>query len=240
MALKFEVLKENDKKIVLHVKGASASMLNAIRRTILNDLPAFAIEEVTFFENNSAMFNEYLAHRLGLIPLTFDEEVSADSKITFSLDAQGPTTVYSKDLKSTDEKIKVAKEHIPIIKLVDGQNLRLEAVAISGLPLAHAKFQGAFCVFNAFPVLKSKTKKAQEDAANGRFKHLIDASGKLLAPERCEITIAGGDEDVWFEPKEGEYTLTVESFNAQKPKEILQRALAILESKAQDAEKKLK
>lgn len=240
MAIKFEVLKENDKKMVLHVKGANAALLNGIRRTILNDLPAFAVEEVTFFENNSAMFNEYLAHRIGLIPLTFDEEVSADSKITFSLDAQGPTTVYSKDLKSTDEKIKVAKDHIPIVKLVDGQNLRLEAVAVGGTPLVHAKFQSAFCTFNAFPVIKSKSKKAQEDAAKGKFKGLIDESGKILSPEKCEITSAAGDEDVWFEPKEGEYTLTVESFNAQKPKEILQRALAVLESKANDAEKKIK
>lgn len=238
--MKFEVLKENDKKIVLHVKGTNTAMLNAIRRTILNDLPAFAIEEVTFFENNSAMFNEYLAHRLGLIPLTFDDEVSKEAKITFSLDSQGPTTVYSKDLKSTDEKIKVAKEHVPVVKLVEGQNLRLEAVAIQGIPLTHAKFQSAFCTFNAFPVLKSKNKKAQEDAANGKFKGIIDASGKILAPEKCEITNTPGDEAVWFEPKENEYTITVESFNGQKPKELLQRALDILEKKATDAEKKLK
>ena len=240
MTIKFEVLKENDKKIVLHVKGANAALLNGIRRTILNDLPAFAVEEVTFFENNSAMFNEYLAHRVGLIPLTFDQEVNNEAKITFSLDAQGPTTVYSKDLKSTDEKIKVAKDHIPIIKLIEGQNLRFEAVAICGIPLTHAKFQGAFCTFNAFPVIKSKSKKAEIEAAKGKFKGLIDESGKILHPEKCEITIAGGDEDVWFEPKDGEYTLTVESFNSQKPKEILRRALEILENKASDAVKKIK
>ena len=45
---------------------------NALRRVILAEVPVMAIEDVIFVENTSVMYDEILAHRLGLVPLKTD------------------------------------------------------------------------------------------------------------------------------------------------------------------------
>ena len=52
------------------------SLANAIRRTIISDIETYAIDEksVIFFSNNSILDNEFLKHRLSLIPIVSDIE----------------------------------------------------------------------------------------------------------------------------------------------------------------------
>ncbi|MBI4406487.1 DNA-directed RNA polymerase subunit D, partial [Candidatus Micrarchaeota archaeon] len=159
--MKFEVLRKSKNGCYYHVKKGSISLLNALRRTINTSLPNFAIQEVTFSENSSALFNEYIAHRLGLIPLKNDSDASSDLKPMFSLEATGPTIVYSKDLKPTDEKVVPALMHIPIISLGESQVIRLEATAVMGTAKQHAKFQNAHASFSPFPELKITGSKTE-------------------------------------------------------------------------------
>ena len=93
------------------------------------------------YENTSSMFDEYVTHRIGLIPLVTPKGVTEKIEVSFSLDESGPKVVYSGDLKTTDKDVKVARERIPIISLFEGQNLRLEGKAIVGTGQKHAKFQ---------------------------------------------------------------------------------------------------
>jgi len=60
-----------------------------------------------------------------------------------TLNVQGPATVYSRDLASADAEVVPADGNIPIIKLFEGQQLLLEAIARKGSAKNHAKFQSA-------------------------------------------------------------------------------------------------
>ncbi len=134
---------EKDNRLEFMLKGASTPFSNLVRRYVVGQLPTFAIDRVTFYENNSAMFDEYIAHRLGQVPLLSDISRAKD-EVVFTLDAEGPSTIYSKQLKSTDAKIKSALDDIPLLRLLEGQNLRLEAKARTGIgtqrPNGHAAF----------------------------------------------------------------------------------------------------
>ncbi|MFH1257866.1 MAG: DNA-directed RNA polymerase subunit D [Candidatus Micrarchaeota archaeon] len=153
--MEFSILKNERQKLEIKVKGASVAMMNALRRSIISDLEAFAIDDVDFYENNSAMFNDYVANRLGMMPLTYEENYADKVEITLSLNAEGPCMVYSRDLKSSDERIKVYNDNIPIMKLGPNQKLRLEAKVTKGTSKQHAKFQSAIASYNYDPEKKS-------------------------------------------------------------------------------------
>jgi len=63
---------DKDKKIYklkLLIKDITPNFLNVLRRAILEEVKTLAIEDVYIIENNSAIWDEMLAHRLGLVVL---------------------------------------------------------------------------------------------------------------------------------------------------------------------------
>lgn len=68
-----EVKYDNTNNILKFVlSGTDLSMANSLRRTMISEVPTLAIENVTIFENTTCLNDEFIAHRLGLIPLTSD------------------------------------------------------------------------------------------------------------------------------------------------------------------------
>ncbi|MDD2655911.1 MAG: DNA-directed RNA polymerase subunit D [Candidatus Pacebacteria bacterium] len=142
-----ESLQDGGNKLSFAVKGISIPLANAVRRYSMNHLPILAIDTVTMYENSASIFDEYVAHRIGLIPIKTPKNVPASAEVSFVLDAQGPKVVYSGDLQSSDAGIAVAEPKIPIITLTEGQTLRLEGKAISGTGRKHAKFQAGIVAY---------------------------------------------------------------------------------------------
>ena len=72
------------------------------------------------------------------------------------LKCKGPCTVYSKDLKSQDPKVSVIYPDIPITKLLEGQELELEATATLGKGKSHTKYSPALVYFKSYPNIETK------------------------------------------------------------------------------------
>ena len=63
------------------------SLANAIRR-YLNQIPVLAIDELEIIKNGSALYDEVVAHRVGLIPLKMGKGVNEKTKGALKLSAK--------------------------------------------------------------------------------------------------------------------------------------------------------
>eukprot|EP00656_Telonema_subtile_P009022 TRINITY_DN14219_c0_g1_i1.p1 TRINITY_DN14219_c0_g1~~TRINITY_DN14219_c0_g1_i1.p1 ORF type:complete len:246 (-),score=75.79 TRINITY_DN14219_c0_g1_i1:16-753(-) len=64
-----EILELKDDQMLFRITDTDSSFANSLRRTIISDVPTLAIDLVEFENNTSVLSDEFLAHRLGLIPL---------------------------------------------------------------------------------------------------------------------------------------------------------------------------
>jgi DNA-directed RNA polymerase subunit D len=115
-------------------------LANAIRRSVL-EVPILAIDEVEIFKNDSALYDEIIAHRLGLVPI---KTTKASKESKFKLKIKGPCTVYATDLEpsiGTDYKI-------PITILEDEQELEIVAEAKPGKGIEHIKNSPGLVYYN--------------------------------------------------------------------------------------------
>jgi len=156
--LKVKVLEESGNSVTLQLEGIDRSYANAVRRFCIAEVPAMAIDDVVILENSSVVYDEMLAHRLGMIPIRTDlerynlpEDCDCGNplgchkcRVLFVLDAKGKdkvSTVYSGDLVSEDREVRPVSETIPLVKLAQGQSVKLEAYARLGRGKEHAKWQ---------------------------------------------------------------------------------------------------
>ncbi len=247
--MKIEVLNGSQpNKLCFALRDADERFLNALRRAVNSEIPAFAINEVSFYENTSPLFNEYVANRLALVPLTFEEGVAPQTQIVFSLEAEAsdaPRIVYSRELQSSDPVIRVFCERVPLIKLGKGQKLKLEATAVQGRARQHAKFQSALASYGALPDFRvsSKCDKCGE-CVKACPKKIISPQIKLTAAHECLLCENCAEScpksAVTVRPKAGEFVFCVESFNNLAAREQLERALKLVNEKLDFVEEGIK
>lgn len=156
--LSIDVIESSPTRIRIRLKGIDRAYANAIRRMAISQVPTMAIDDVVILENSSVMFDELVAHRLGLIPLRTDlnrynlpEECDCKNplgcqkcRVLLVLDAEATDkvrTVNSSDLVSEDPETKPISDDIPIVKIAPGQKIKLEAYARLGKGSEHAKWQ---------------------------------------------------------------------------------------------------
>lgn len=158
--MKVTNLKKKGERIYFTVTGISTQMANALRRAVISEVPAMAIEEVLFFDNSSILNDEVLAHRLGLMPLKTDlKTYNLTSECTckgkgcakctaiLTLDVKGPKTVYAEDLKPKDPEVVPVHPKTPLVKLTENQQIKLEAKAKLGRGSEHIKWQAGLAAY---------------------------------------------------------------------------------------------
>lgn len=145
MALEVELIDKNDLTLSFKISGVSPQFVNLLRRVLIARTPTLAIDDVIIIENSSVMFDEMLAHRLGMIPIKFDIlNTKEDTSVYFKCEIEAKeddVMVYSKDLISSDPNVRPAYDTIPIVKLAKGQKISFEAIARVKTGAEHARFQ---------------------------------------------------------------------------------------------------
>jgi DNA-directed RNA polymerase subunit D len=256
--VKIEKIKKTKEKIIFSVKDVDQPIANAIRRSIF-EIPVIAIDEVEFYKNDSALYDEMLAHRLGLMPIkapktfTLKEECSCDGKgclkctASFKLKAVGPCTIYSGDLKGKGAEV-VFKE-MPLVILAKDQELEFSATACLGKALEHSKFSPGMIWFTSTPNIKlDKETESYTDTAEVCPKKAIIIKGNKIEIDNlkcdvCEACIEYCNKnnkkalDISF--SERDFLFNVESFGQLEPEEIFLESINTLNDNLDAFEKAL-
>ena len=152
--MKVKTIEMKPKKAVIRIEDVKPYFVNSIRRIMLSELPKLAIEDVIIYDNTTALFDEIIAHRLGMIPiptdlslLTFRDQCSCKGKgcpnctVRYTLSKEGAGMVYSGDLQPEEKSWAIKEDKIPIVELFGDQRLILEVEAVLGRGKDHAKWQ---------------------------------------------------------------------------------------------------
>ena len=201
-----EPIKED--MIQFTLSNVDISFANSLRRVMIAEIPTLAIELVEFHENSSVLNDEFIAHRLGLIPLrthNVDEfkyhwECDCDGSdcercmVEFSLDVhctEKQMAVTSRHLMPKNPSVNPFhgfsdKDEIMICKLGKGQKINLKAIARKGTGKEHAKWQCAcVAVYSLQPEIE----------INNALESELDPNEKREIQESCPVKVYKYDED---------------------------------------------
>jgi DNA-directed RNA polymerase subunit D len=260
--LKVTVLSVNEETIRFIVEGCDAAFANALRRTMITDVPTMAVEDIFYFDNTSVVPDEVLAHRIGMTPLKTDLEhyvlpTKCDCglemgcpkcRVTLNLSVEateGTKTVFSGDLISVDPAITPVSSYIPLAKIAAGQAIKLEAYAQLGTGRIHSKWSPvSMAIFHNIAEIKTDAVtavKCLEESPRG-----VVLKGKdtvkivdIQAFNRSPICSSLVPDGVMKHMKPDEYIFTVESTGAMPPEAIVSEAVTILNGKFEELRHKL-
>lgn len=219
------------------------SLANAIRRYV-DQIPILALDEVEISRNDSPLYDETIAHRMGMIPLKMEKGTSEKTEEQVSLVSKNEGMVYSGQIKG---KIKPVYENIPITVLKKGQELEIVGTARVGRGSRHVKFSPGLMFYRNSVKIKVE-RDCPKEVANVCPRDVFKVeNGKIVVAdeEKCDMCEACtdlcrklGKKAIELNPSE-EMIITVESFGQISEEDIFKRAIETLKEDLEEVAKKI-
>ncbi|SCQ16217.1 DNA-directed RNA polymerase II subunit RPB3, putative [Plasmodium ovale] len=164
-----EITQLSKEEMTFVLYNSNSGMANALRRIILSEIPTLAIDIVNVYENTSPFHDEFLAHRLGLIPIDskniqnyeFREkckckETCSKCTVQYVLEVKcnnaNKIDVTHYDIEAVEHEPNIPmpipyggrnakiENSIPIVTLSKNQTLHMKLIATKGIGKMHAKW----------------------------------------------------------------------------------------------------
>ena len=268
--MEIEVLsydKENPNHIVFKLKNSNPAYANSLRRVLLMEVPVLAIDEVIILENTTPLYDEIIAHRLGLLPITtppgefnLREECVCDGhgctqcEISLNLEKESEAageieTLFSGEFVPEDPKVAPVNSDVPILRMTGGQKITIQAIARLGYGKKHAKWQSSIVTYQYDPIITIDNSKNNnwEEVVKYCPPQILEAKdGKNLTVKNpvdcilcglCMEKAPAGSITVDTNAKDFIFTLT--SLGQMSVIDLLDQGLNMLKLKAEDLKEKL-
>jgi DNA-directed RNA polymerase subunit D len=261
--MKVDIKELKPKKGVLKIEDVKPYFVNALRRIMISELPKLAVDDVVIYDNTSALFDEIISHRLGLVPiptdlslLSFRDDCVCKGKgcpnctVRYTLSKEGEGAVHSGDLQPAEKSWAIKEDKIPIVKLYGDQRLILEVEAILGRGRDHAKWQAIQAPsYRMDPVIefdKSKTdevkkllEKLPEDIVTIKGEKLLLKDIKKLSTFESFLNKENID-FIKIKRDPTKYTFHFETDGSFSAKDAIVESVKILQKKYEELGKLLK
>ncbi len=257
--MEIRILEKSKDKLQMSfmIRGTTPAYANVLRRMMMAEVPTMAIEDVEIVKNSSAMYDETLAHRLGLLPLTTDlksyrmkkgaeDDGSAACETILTLKAKGPCTVYASALKSKDPKIIPVYPEMPLCILLKGQEIELMATAILSKGREHMKWSPCLIWYSYEPTLTINQKSEQLEKMRQAYPpQIFDKSGKIdkaaiLDNNLIDAVDGVCDDIIKVDYNEKNIIFHIEAWGQLDCKVIVQKAVELFDEQLEELDQSLK
>jgi len=244
---------KKNNKLVFLLKDAEEGFANAIRRLVAEEVPTLAVEDVEIKENNSALYDEMIALRLGLCPIKTDlksyelkekckcgGEGCAKCELKIVLKGSKKGYVYATEAESKDPKCTFVYKS-PVVKLLPKQKIEMQMTAILGRGREHTKWSPGWIWYFGWPEFKVTAKSDLNACAKDGALEVKEGTLKVkdvskwdgAREELCEkngVEVVNSKTDLVF---------NVESWGQLSCKEMLDKSADVLLEKLDEFEKLL-
>ena len=236
MAMK---LINKDKEKISFIAELDVSLANAIRRSV-NEIPILAISEADIYKNDTALYDEVITHRLGLIPLK-NQKLKKGQVVELKLRAKGKggmTEVFSGELGK-----EVVYPDMPVVLLEDKQEIELIARANVGEGIFHARYSPGVLFYKHLPNIQVTKEGEKQSELAEIYPKIFEYDGKLKVKDATKgdidehdlekypgVNVSFGDEIVF----------SIESWGQIEAKDIFIESCKILKENLSKVSKLLK
>jgi DNA-directed RNA polymerase subunit D len=203
------------------------SLVNSIRRYV-GQIQIAAIDDVEISKNDSPLYDETVAHRMGLIPLKQNGKKEGKLK----LNSQTKGFVYSGSLKGDFD---VVYPKMPITLLSEEQEIEIVANVKMGKGQEHAKFSPGIMNYREVSEIymdKDVADKLKNSIPHAEFKSKGDKILIIDDKEKEVADIIEGFSEKYNKKIEvkptGEMIISLESFGQIDAKSIFSKAIEAL------------
>ena len=238
-----KLIQKNENQITFQAE-VEESLANVIRRYVYQ-IPVLAVDEVEMIMNDSPLYDETLAHRIGLLPLVTGKSVNFNSKGELKLHSKKEGMVYSGELTGD---VKLVYDNMPLTILDEGQELKLVATIKAGRGSEHSKFVAGLMFYRNIVEIKID-KDCPIEAAEVCSNHsLVLKDGKVVVAnsDTCDICDActeeckkKGKDSIKITPTK-DLMITIESFGPMNYEDIFNKSIDVLKKDLAEISKVLK
>ncbi|KAG8905899.1 45 kDa subunit of RNA polymerase II [Tulasnella sp. 403] len=224
------------------LEGVDLGFANSLRRVMMADLPTVAIDMVELETNTTVLPDEFIAHRLGQIPLIStdcdtamrDETVSVTSANLDVFKSTFGGEEVERDTELLDRRDQwfghpvvhrqQNDEPILIVKIRKGQEIKARCYAKKGIAKEHAKWSPCSAVgfeYDPYNKLRHTTYWYESDP---RTEWPVSANGREEDPPQ-------DDQPFDYMAKPEKFYFDVETVGSLTPKEVVMKGLEELTKK---------
>lgn len=237
-----ETIQTNDNKFTFSAK-ISDTLANSIRRYV-NEVPTLAIDEVEIAKNDSPLYDETLAHRMGLVVFKMDSSYKDDTEVKISLKVKSPGTVCSGAIKTDAE---IVYDKLPLTILKENKEINIKGTARTGKGSYHTKYAPGFIFYRHAMELSTDKSLSEEIKAACPEVNMTEKGDTIIindnaGKEVCDVCegIAEKNQKEMKSVEKDEMILSIESYGQMAPKDIFKKSVEILKKDLQSLSKNLK
>ncbi|GIU68478.1 MAG: DNA-directed RNA polymerase subunit D [Candidatus Pacearchaeota archaeon] len=217
-------------------------LINSIRR-YLNQIPIMAIDEVEISVNDSPLYDETIAHRLGLVPLKTEKNTKEGDSGVLKLNVSGPGFVYSGNLKGEPQP---SYKEIPITFLENKGELNLVAKVRAGKGIEHVKFSPGLLFYREVAEITLDKDLFNEVKSLCPHNEIKEKGNKIIILDNKRKEIKDLCEGIALKKKKtaetnysDEKIVVLESFGQMMPEDIFKRSIEILKKDLDELRKEV-